>query len=197
MVARALRVLGVVEQSLERLGEAVAAAERSPARLELAKALAAQGAALRAARRPADAREPLRRALDLASSLGADGLAGQVRQELYAAGARPRTTALRGVEALTASEQRVAERAAAGQTNRAIAEALFVTPKTVELHLRNAYRKLGRRRAAVSRGCGGRRSPRPPGRDQAGLVGQHDGLRAVAQASLVSTCRRASWPSPG
>jgi DNA-binding CsgD family transcriptional regulator len=66
-----------------------------------------------------------------------------VRSELYAAGGRPRTTALQGPAALTPSERRVAERAAAGQTNRAIAEALFVTPKTVELHLRNAYRKLG------------------------------------------------------
>jgi DNA-binding CsgD family transcriptional regulator len=48
-----------------------------------------------------------------------------------------------GAGALTAAERRVAERAATGQTNRAIAEALFVTTKTVELHLRNAYRKLG------------------------------------------------------
>ena len=69
-----------------------------------------------------------------------------MRSELYAAGGRPRTTALQGRDALTPSELRVAERAAAGQTNRAIAEALFVTPKTVELHLRNAYRKLGARK---------------------------------------------------
>jgi DNA-binding CsgD family transcriptional regulator len=66
-----------------------------------------------------------------------------VRSELYATGARPRTTALRGVESLTASERRVAALAAEGQTNRDIAQALFVTPKTVEVHLTNAYRKLG------------------------------------------------------
>ena len=138
-------MLGTVEESTERLREAVALAARSPARLEHAKALAALGGALRAARRPAEARDPLRRALELADALGADALATRVRQELYAAGGRPRTTALRGVDALTPSELRVAERAAAGQTNRAIAEALFVTPKTVELHLRNAYRKLGAR----------------------------------------------------
>ncbi|WP_053225721.1 ATP-binding protein [Solirubrobacter soli] len=143
IVARALRVLGTIEQSPERLQEAVEVAERSPARLEHAKALAALGGALRAARRPSDARDPLRRALELAEPRGADALAARVRSELYAAGGRPRTTALRGPEALTPSERRVAERAAAGQTNRAIAEALFVTPKTVELHLRNAYRKLG------------------------------------------------------
>ena len=100
-------------------------------------------ARLRAARRPTEARDPLRQALELADARGASALAARVRSELYAAGGRPRTTALQGPAALTPSERRVAERAAAGQTNRAIAEALFVTPKTVELHLRNAYRKLG------------------------------------------------------
>src|SRR5262249_27161641 len=90
---------------------------------------------------------------------GADALAGRVRQELYAAGARPRTTALRGPDALTPSERRVADRAAAGQTNRAIAEALFVTPKTVELHLRNAYRKLGARNRHAP---GAAAAPPPP-----------------------------------
>jgi len=50
---------------------------------------------------------------------------------------------LGGIEALTASERRVAGLAAERATNREIAQALFVTPKTVELHLGNAYRKLG------------------------------------------------------
>jgi DNA-binding NarL/FixJ family response regulator len=66
-----------------------------------------------------------------------------VRTEIYATGARPRTAALAGVLALTASERRVADLAAAGQTNRDIAQALYVTPKTVEVHLSSAYRKLG------------------------------------------------------
>jgi DNA-binding CsgD family transcriptional regulator len=147
ITARALRILGTVERSdgIVHLREAAGFAARSPARLELAKALAAQGAVLPADRRPAEARDPLRRALELAGVLGAGALAAQVRQELHAAGGRPRTTALQGPGSLTPSERRVAERAAAGQTNRAIAEALFVTPKTVELHLRNAYGKLGAR----------------------------------------------------
>ncbi|MGD9572699.1 MAG: helix-turn-helix transcriptional regulator, partial [Thermoleophilia bacterium] len=63
--------------------------------------------------------------------------------ELYAAGARPRTPALAGAEALTASERRVAALAAEGRTNKEIAQALFVTLKTVEVHLSHAYRKLG------------------------------------------------------
>ncbi len=115
----------------------------SLARLEHAKALAALGTTLRLAKRPTDARDPLRRALELAGACDATGLAAQVRTELYASGARPRTDALGGVAALTASERRVAERAATGETNRDIAQALFVTPKTVEVHLSNAYRKLG------------------------------------------------------
>jgi DNA-binding NarL/FixJ family response regulator len=56
---------------------------------------------------------------------------------------RPRTDARSGPGSLTASERRVADMAAAGETNRDIAQALYVTPKTVEVHLSNAYRKLG------------------------------------------------------
>ena len=77
------------------------------------------------------------------SACDAPGLADHVRTELYAAGARPRTDALSGAGALTASERRVVDLAAAGETNRDIAQALYVTPKTVEVHLSNAYRKLG------------------------------------------------------
>ena len=108
--ARSLRALGVLrrEEGTALLEEAVTVLERSHARLELAKALADLGAALRRDRRPSDAREPLRRALELADACGADALVEHVRSELYATGARPRTTALGGVDALTASERRVA-----------------------------------------------------------------------------------------
>jgi DNA-binding NarL/FixJ family response regulator len=153
-LARALRVLGTLEREdgLGHLHEAVDAAEGSVARLEHAKALVALGTSLRLSRRPTDAREPLRRGLDLAAGLGAEALVAHARHELRAAGARGRTAALTGPAALTPAERRVAERAAAGQTNRAIAEALFVTTKTVELHLRNVYRKLGVRSRGELRG---------------------------------------------
>jgi DNA-binding CsgD family transcriptional regulator len=143
-VGRSLRVLGTIlgPDGIELLEEACALLEHVPARLEYAKALAALGAALRRARKPTEAREPLRRALELADACGARPLVDVVRTEIYATGARPRTTALRGVFALTASERRVADLAAAGQTNRDIAQTLYVTPKTVEVHLSNAYRKL-------------------------------------------------------
>jgi DNA-binding CsgD family transcriptional regulator/Flp pilus assembly protein TadD len=143
VVGHALRVLGTLEGDLGRLEEAVDVLDGSPARLDLAKALAALGAALRRERRPTEAREPLRRALELAAACDAPGLAEQVRTELYATGARPRSDAVAGAAALTASERRVAALAADGATNRDIAQTLFVTPKTVEVHLSNAYRKLG------------------------------------------------------
>jgi DNA-binding CsgD family transcriptional regulator len=144
-VGPSLRALGLLQRSdgLALLEESAAVLERSQARLELAKSLADLGAALRRERRPSDAREPLRRALELADACSAEALVERVRSELYATGVRPRTTALGGVEALTASERRVAAFAADGQSNRDIAQALFVTPKTVEVHLSNAYRKLG------------------------------------------------------
>ncbi len=143
-VGRSLRVLGTIEREagLDHLEEAWAVLEHAPARLERAKALAALGEAFRRARRPTDARLPLRQALELAEICGATALVKRTRAELYATGARPRTTSLRGVSALTASERRVAGLAATGLSNRDIAQTLYVTPKTVEVHLSNAYRKL-------------------------------------------------------
>jgi DNA-binding NarL/FixJ family response regulator len=140
-----LRVLGQLRgpEGMGELEEAARLLELSNQRIERARAFAALGAELRRARRPTDARDPLRRALELAEQSGAHALAEHVRSELYATGARPRTTALDGVESLTERELRVARLAAEGQTNRDIAQILYVTPKTVEVHLSNSYRKLG------------------------------------------------------
>jgi DNA-binding CsgD family transcriptional regulator len=144
-VGTTLRIAGTLkrEQGLDDLRAAVEVLEGSAARLELAKALAALGSALRRAKAPSEAREPLRRALELASVCEATGLVDHVRGELHATGARPRRDAVSGPDALTPSERRVADLAAGGDTNRDIAQVLFVTPKTIEVHLSNAYRKLG------------------------------------------------------
>jgi DNA-binding CsgD family transcriptional regulator len=136
------------ERRLELLSEAVAALAGSPARLEEARAATDLGAALRAAGRREDARDRLRGALDAASACGATPLAERARAELRAAGARPRRPRLTGVGSLTASERRIASMAAAGLSNPEIAQALFVTKKTVEAHLGSAYRKLGIRSRA-------------------------------------------------
>jgi DNA-binding CsgD family transcriptional regulator/tetratricopeptide (TPR) repeat protein len=142
----AMRAAGLIEggkRGLALLNEAVQVLEESPAKLEHAKARAELGAALRRAKRRAEAREHLRKALELATICGAAALAERAESELLATGARPRRIALSGVQSLTPSERRVAEMAAKGPTNREIAQALFVTQRTVEVHLTSIYRKLG------------------------------------------------------
>src|SRR5262249_31498900 len=127
---------------LELLTEAIAALDGSQAKLELAHALVDYGQALNQEGRKADAREPLRRGLDLAHRCGAEPLEQRAHAELVAAGGRPRRRTVSGADSLTPSERRVAELAAAGNTNREIAQQLFVTEKTVERHLSQAYAKL-------------------------------------------------------
>jgi DNA-binding CsgD family transcriptional regulator len=141
----ALRVAGVVAggpEGIASLEEAVAVLQPSPARLEHARALVDLGIAVHRADQRDRARAALRQGLDLAHRCGASALAAQAHSELLATGARPRRFRQSGVEALTASEHQVATMAAAGRTNREIAQALFVTQRTVEIHLTNAYRKL-------------------------------------------------------
>ena len=74
---------------------------------------------------------------------GAAALVARVREELVVAGVGGRQFAVAGVDALTPSELRVARMAAAGGTNKQIAETLYVTAKTVENHLGRVYLKLG------------------------------------------------------
>jgi DNA-binding CsgD family transcriptional regulator len=142
----ALRAAGLIEggeHGLTLLEEAVQVLSGSPAKLEHAKARTELGAALRRANRRSEAREQLRQAVELATISNATALAARAERELLATGARPRRIALSGVDSLTPSERRVAELAAAGPTNREIAQTLFVTQRTVEVHLTSIYRKLG------------------------------------------------------
>ena len=145
-LGRALRIQGLIEgggDGIELIREAVAVLEGSPARLEHAYALADLGAALRRGNHRGEARERLRDALEFAERAGANLLAEYAHQELIATGARPRRLVLTGAAALTPSERRIAAMAADGLSNREIAQALFVTSRTVEMHLSNAFRKLG------------------------------------------------------
>jgi DNA-binding CsgD family transcriptional regulator len=145
-VGIALRTSGLVaggDDGVALLEEAVAVLERSPAQLEHARALIDLGAELRRLRRRAAARGPLERGLEQAHEFGAFALARRAQADLAAVGGRPRSRAGGGADALTPAERRVARMAAAGMSNRELAEALFVTVKAVEWHLRNVYRKLG------------------------------------------------------
>ncbi|MFF7445571.1 MULTISPECIES: AAA family ATPase [unclassified Streptomyces] len=143
---RALRTVGLLTpgaQGISLLREAERLLRPSSARLEHAKALAGLGAAVRRSNQRSEARSLLGEAMELAHRCGARLVVEHARTELRAAGARPRTPRQTGPEALTPSEARAARLAATGLTNRQIAQQLFVTTKTVEVHLSAVYRKLG------------------------------------------------------
>lgn len=145
-LGRALRVQGLImggETGLEVLNEAVSVLEGGPARLEYAAARVSLGAALRRANERAEARVHLAEGSYLASHLGAASLADLAETELQAAGGRSPRRMLYGPQSLTPSEQRVAEMASRGMTNREIAQQLYITIKTVEAHLGSSYQKLG------------------------------------------------------
>jgi ATP/maltotriose-dependent transcriptional regulator MalT len=141
-IGRALRALGVLEGDLALLERAVDVLAPSPRRLEYLYALYELGAARRRARERVAAREPLRAALSEARRLGALALARRAADELAATGETVRAPLSTGVESLTPSERRIAAVAAEGMSNREIAQALFVSVKTVETHLSAVYRKL-------------------------------------------------------
>jgi DNA-binding CsgD family transcriptional regulator len=145
MVGDALRFAALVREGEERgemLSSAVEYLARSPRRLVHGKALVDLGESLRRLGHRADARAPLREGMEIARRCGAAGLQRRALDELRASGGRLRTPALRGIDALTPSEQRVAQLAARGLTNRQIGEELWLARSTVEMHLRNTYRKL-------------------------------------------------------
>jgi DNA-binding NarL/FixJ family response regulator len=129
------RAIDLLEQAVELLAD-------TPQRLEYTRALVDLGAALRRANHRDAARDPLRRALDLADRGGMRLLARRAREELEAAGARPRRAALSGIDALTSSEYKVAALAAQGLSNPEIAQRLYVTRRTVETHLTHVFGKL-------------------------------------------------------
>jgi DNA-binding CsgD family transcriptional regulator len=145
-LGRSLRTAGLAIGGQEGLGlleEAVSTLERSAARLELAHALADLGAEMGRAGRRREGRDAQRRAIELADECGAIPLAERARAELHSGPGRRARAELSGPGALTAAEWRVCRQVAAGSTNREVAQALFVTEKTVERHLSSAYHKLG------------------------------------------------------
>lgn len=131
------------DEGLALLREAVCVLERSAARLELAHALSDLGTALNRSGRRREGRDLQRRAVKLASEHGAIALAEHAMAELNAGPGRRARIELTGPSALTAAEWRVCRQAAEGHSNRELAQALFVTEKTVERHLSSAYTKLG------------------------------------------------------
>ena len=139
---RALAQTSDRREAIDLLQRSVDLLADTQAQLEHTRSLLALGTALRRANHRAAAKVPLRKALDLADRGGMRLLARHARRELHTVGARPRRTAVFGLEALTAAEHRVAELAAEGWSNRQISEQLYVTRRTVETHLTHVFRKL-------------------------------------------------------
>ncbi len=141
----ALRALALVEggtAGVKLLEEAVTVLAASAARLDHARAVIDLGAMLRRCGRRTAATQTLRTGMELAHRCAATALVDAAGAQLRLAGARPRRIAVSGRAALTPSEHRVADLAADGMSNKQIAQGLFVTLRTVEMHLSNTYRKL-------------------------------------------------------
>lgn len=143
LAALARGVIAPVGTGIEPLIESVVTLAGSPARAEHAKAEFVLGRALLKTGDQRGAREHLRTATDLAQRCGALALAGVARRLLVTAGGRMRKMSASPLDMLTGMERRVADLAAAGASNRSIAETLFVTVRTIETHLTSVYRKLG------------------------------------------------------
>jgi DNA-binding CsgD family transcriptional regulator len=124
------------QESVERLA-------RSRAAMELARSRLLYGEWLRRENRRVDARDQLRAAHDMFSRMGSAGFAERARRELSATGETVRKRTVETVDELTTQEAQVARLAAQGRTNPEIAALLFISPRTVEYHLRKVFPKLG------------------------------------------------------
>jgi DNA-binding CsgD family transcriptional regulator len=123
-------------EGVERLG-------RTRLRPELARAQLLYGEWLRREGRRVDARQQLHAAYDLFAEMGAEGFAERARHELLATGEKVRKRQVDTLNELTPQEEHIARMARDGRTNPEIAAELFISPRTVEWHLRKVFGKLG------------------------------------------------------
>jgi DNA-binding CsgD family transcriptional regulator len=150
--ARLRALLAPDEEMRAGFEAALALHEGLPMPFERARTLLCFGERLRRARQRADAREPLKEALETFERLGARGWAERTRTELRATGEQQARRTETAAEQLTPHELQIAVLVAQGMTNREAASALFLSPKTIEYHLGQIYRKLDvRGRAQLAR----------------------------------------------
>lgn len=139
--SRALTLAGPEAEAHYR--EAIAHLGASLIAGETARAHLVYGEWLRREGRRQDAREQLRTAHDLLSEMGAAGFAARAAHELGATGEHPRKRRTQAADELTTHELHIARLVAAGATSREVGAQLFLSPRTIEAHLRNIFRKLG------------------------------------------------------
>jgi RNA polymerase sigma factor (sigma-70 family) len=138
--SRALLARGEAAEALYR--EAIDRLHPTRLLLDRARAHLLYGEWLRRQRRRLDARKELRVAYEFFSDFGMEAFAERTRVELQATGEHARTQTVDTLDQLTPQEAQIARLAAQGNTNRDIAARLFISPSTVEYHLRKAFRKL-------------------------------------------------------
>jgi DNA-binding CsgD family transcriptional regulator len=131
------------EQTESSFRRAIGWLEKSPWRTELARTHLLYGEWLRRKKRRTDAREELRRAHYMFESMGAKAFTERARLELEATGERARARTVQTASDLTARELQIARLAADGLANREIASQLFISPHTVEYHVKKVFQKLG------------------------------------------------------
>ena len=141
--ARSLALLSNSGSTEPLYRAAVGHLSRSRDRVGLARAHLVYGEWLRRENRRIDAREQLHRAHQMLSAMGADGFAERARRELLATGETVRRRRAETGRDLTAQELQIAVRARDGRTNTEIGAELFLSPRTVEWHLRKVFTKLG------------------------------------------------------
>ena len=141
--ARAAAMLAEGEAAERLYQEAIERLSRVRTRATLARAHLLYGEWLRREHRRVDAREQLRVAYAMLSDMGMEAFAERTRRELLATGETVRKRTVATLDELTPQEAQVARLAGGGQTNPEIATQLFLSPRTVEWHLRKVYGKLG------------------------------------------------------
>jgi DNA-binding CsgD family transcriptional regulator len=142
--ARSRALMSDEPHEAERLyGEAIERLGNTRIAVDLARAHLLYGEWLRRERRRTDAREQLRTAHDMFLAMGAEAFADRVARELQATGERARRRTPETTNQLTPQQSQVARLASEGHSNSEIAAQLFISPRTVEYHLRNVFLSLG------------------------------------------------------
>jgi RNA polymerase sigma factor (sigma-70 family) len=142
IAARSHALLADDEHAEDLYAEAIERLGRTRVAVDLARAHLLYGEWLRRQARRVDARKQLRIAHEMFTDFGMEAFAERARVELQATGERARKRTVDTVDQLTPQESHICRLAAQGDTNREIAAQLFISPSTVEYHLRKAFRKL-------------------------------------------------------